>query len=171
MTQVYVENVTLEELIRISDCIIVAKKSNPFTIIERIGITPLGKTPNKITYPDFTKVTYNFEVVKVMYLQQDDQDSMERSLAVGKILIVRPAAQDVAFEMHKQFYLDGLGKSWAERAYQTSAKFNEEDVLILFLDHQGQDNYSFSVSDAYETLDRENAIVAMLNRIRPGPSD
>lgn len=163
VSQVFMEDLTLKELVNISSIIVIAKKALPFHISEKIDITPPGKAKDKKHYPEFVKSTYNFEVVKVIYEKEDEH---ERGLIKkGTKIKVSPSEQDFNFEMHKNYYIDGVRKSWEERNYSTSADFNNSQELILFLKVKDRNNYLFIVNNSYETSDREKEILDILKRM------
>lgn len=165
MTQVYMEDVTLKELIQITSFIIVGRKTVPFEIREIIDITPPGKSADKDRYPDFTKIKYNFQITEVIYKKDNGHDQNEKTIEVGTKIEISPAEQDLNLEMHKKYYLDGEAKSWESRNYNTTAGFNHSEELILFLNVTGQNSYCFAVGNAYETLDRIKEISDMVKQL------
>jgi hypothetical protein len=188
MTQVHFESVSLEDMVRRSDLIVVVQKLDPFAVLDSVSILPKGSEfegrneppyyePPYVgasseplldkNYPPFVWQSYRFRVVEVLF---------EAGGAVkgGDTLLVAEAHAGRQLSLHRNYYLRGFRKSPICDRYETKlGPLGDEEgpqELILFVD-RAQDGYELAMFGAYEATDQKQQTMHLLEARAPLGTD
>ena len=162
MTQIAYINITLEQVVQKSNCIIIAKKANPSMSTKEVNITPVWKSIIGKKYPPFTEITYHFIVNEILYA--------ENTISEGISIDVFPANQEKDFMSHKEYCLRGIGKSPIYEAYNYDMKkftfkkdiYDSSNELILFLNTKDYKTFTFVAEHAYESINLKEKVVDII---------
>ncbi len=154
MTQTIEDEISLEELIKRSTYILVVKKSEPESTVEKIRIHE-----DTAKYPPFEKTVHHFQVIEELFVTPKDIDGKYKpGELAGKNIDVMPSKIQDKLDLHKHFYLDGWRKSPIVKTYNSTANFNEK-TLVVFLNVR----LEFAVENAYESLSKKKEILKIVN--------
>jgi len=156
VSQIHLLDISLDEVVQDSSCIVIARKADPFVTEEKINITPFWKRLFGKKYPPFTKTTYHFVVIDVLF--------SKGKISENKLINVIPASQESYFVMHKCYYLEDVVPSPSVRSYKTNINLEKSDKLILFLTTSDYDNFTFTVENAYEDFNKKKEIENIIRK-------
>ena len=116
---------TLEDLIRVSQYILVVKEAKPFFTVKEIDITPKGKEKNKRKYPPFEKRIFHYEVIETLYHGAGKNSrgfvlpaENESKSSIPKSIDVIQANMEERLELHILYYIDGFSESTIYKRYE-----------------------------------------------------
>lgn len=152
MSREHEDRITLEEMIRQSTDIFIVEQGKPFPLIKDIKIHA-----NTKKYPPFKDMTYHYRVIEVL--------SGKKELRGRRIKVI-PAYRDMAFEAHKEYYLNGLSLSPKYQSYTPEFNLIKEKKVILFLFHLGTDQYKLVVRNAFESVKNQKKVRGLIDKIK-----
>jgi len=158
----YVE-ITLDEVIKQSDVIAIVKSSRPASVVEEVLI---HKDQQK--FPSFKRYISLFEVVDILY-KNDNVASLENViLSNGIIIKVLPAAYNKELDLHRRYYLEGDTKTIGINKYKDyDNKFKKLKEWIVFLRYNAQEKMlEFTALDAVEALEKKNKIIVLSAQVK-----
>lgn len=151
--QIHPKSITLEQLIRRSECILVVKKAKPFT---RIVKTELDDTKR---YPPHESPRFSYKVVEVL------KDESDAKPAVGAKIEVVPAHDRMMLNLSRRYHLEGVHKSPILEFYNDgAARVEKREKFIIFLRRNGEErNYVFAAGDAVDDIGKKSVIDSALD--------
>lgn len=150
VSQIHLSEVSLNTLIDESNCIIIARKTNPFITQSKIDPTPFWKKLFCLKKP-FIETTYNFIVLDVLYFKG--------KISNDALIHVTSIDGGAALKMYNY-----PNKSPIVDSYKSNVDFEKSDELILFLNAETipyatkNTKFSFTVADAYESVNKKKEI-------------
>ena len=157
MTSVGINYVTLEDVVVHSDVIVEAVKADSFTTQQEIKIHR-----NTGKYPPYTKSLYHFRITGVIY-------SADTALCKDREITVEDAYAGSDLELHKMYYLKGIGRSPIHDRYRSKVDIDDikNEKVILFLRKTGEgSNFKYTVDFSYEENSRKPEIVRLIGKIK-----
>lgn len=137
-SQTFLEPVTLAEVVRGSDLVVVVEPATPPTRTITIDVTPAGQAPDPVRWPPFHRVKERFVVTEVLRDRLRPGVTMPEGsppVQPGVVVEVDSANADSDLWLHKAYYVDGMGESPIYSSYRpvgTSAV----TARIVFLQRQ-----------------------------------
>ncbi|MDP2934119.1 MAG: hypothetical protein Q8N81_08430, partial [bacterium] len=132
MSMVHFQEVTLLDVVGQARYVLLVKKAEPFIEYEDVSI---GE--DLIKYPLFKKTKYNFIVIGRL-------DKASSGPKIGEKIVAVDAGTYRELETHKIYYLENRSKSPLIDKYESTANFEKEKELILFIPFFSNDEYLFS---------------------------
>ena len=143
MSQVHIEDISIEDLVGYAQYILVVEKEEPFMNKETI-------TFENPKCPNFEKISNNFKVIEIL-------KSMDENLKIGDSIKAFQAFTQQKMELHKKYYLEGESKSPIYPEYNSKSDF-ESPQLIIFLNSE----HEFASIHAYEDISKKGEIEKIL---------
>ena len=152
MSEIHFEFIPLEDLIKLSDAILIVKKKEPYEQIEEIPL--LKEQPDK--YPHHKRVTYRFTILSILYAA----DAIITDIDV----IVHLANDDAYFELYRLYYVEGIDESPDLIGFDTDLDLYSADEFIIFVnkipDTTGE--YKFTVENAFLLTEEKEKVEELL---------
>jgi hypothetical protein len=150
--QIHPKAITLEQLIRRSECILVVKKAKPFTRIVKTELDSSGK------FPPYESPRYAYKVVTSI------KDAGETKAAVGSRIEVAPAHDGTMLLVARKYELEGIHKSPILEFYNEKGwEIGKRDKYIVFLRRNDEGkSYAFTADHAVEGLEKKPLLDSML---------
>lgn len=156
--QIHFRDITIEQLVRDSQIIVIAQKADPYITYERIQFQDKK-------CPAFTKTMYHLKVLKVLYDQ-------ERGKLEGKTITVLPADYDSNLYIHEIYYSKGISKSPIYQRFKAISDIEKDKYTIVFLNKRQDSDYEFSVQDSYLPWSQKKNVIQLVKTIKlKSPSD
>lgn len=149
--QIHYEYMSLEELVRSSDLIVVAKKMTPYWSTRKIEVKCYSSAKKS---PPYTQIVYHMTIKEALF------DKSGEKLA-GKNIRIQMPDDESQIELQRKYYCEGISKSPIYRAYKRPAEVDDEDVQILFL--KKEDGFFYYTAErAQESMRKKEQIVEMI---------
>lgn len=156
VSQIVLNPVSPDDVLRDSSCVVLAKKADPFIQKEEISITPQSGPAGGKDYPPFTKITYRFIVLEVLYSDKD--------ISPGQVIQVVSPSQQHRFVMHQAYYLGGPVPSVNVPSYQTPVNLDAINELVAFLRSSDYSSFTFTAENAFESTSKKSEIMSRLKK-------
>jgi hypothetical protein len=157
MSELYYENVTIEEVIKNSGLVAEVKGASPFSTEKLIPIHPDQKK-----YPPYHQIIHHYEVIRILF-------DATKHLKSGCVINVDPSTVCNDLGSYKLEYLENMTESPIVPAYhpETRVSDNAENHYILFLNRTTEKNlFTFTVENSYEDKNMREKIVKMIHQIK-----
>jgi hypothetical protein len=156
--QIHPKSITLEQLIRRSECILVVRKAKPFARIVKTELDSSGK------FPPYESPRYAYNAVKII------KDAGEAKVAVGSRIEVAPAHDGTMLLVTRKYELEGIHKSPILEFYNGKAReIEKRDKYIVFLRRNDEgDSYAFAADGAVEGVEAQARIDSLANAAAEG---
>jgi len=183
MTQINFQNIPLEQLVKMSEYVLIVNKGKPFIVEEKISILPgdsnfldnnnppyyeppyhdrePAKDQKNKNYPPYGRQLFRFQITEILF-------SSNPELAVNAEIVVSEAHGDRKLRLHKAFYLEGARISPIYVSYESSlnhAIYGGADKVIIFLSHH-DDRFYFICENAYESVRKRKKIIKLINDLK-----
>jgi hypothetical protein len=145
----------LEQMVFKADCIVLAKKMNPFESKTTITFDKKDHCP-----------PYNVQFFHFMVL---DTLKSNGKIKIGQSIKVKEPFSDMAYTVHYSYYTKGFVIEPFIGAYNPEISLNNSDSMIIFLNSYTIENksemiYQFCILNAFESKAMQGEIVQILNR-------
>ncbi len=148
--QVHYQELSLDELVRTSDAILLVRVADPAWTNERV---PVSESVDCGEYP---LSWYHFHVKEVLKGAAVDAPT-------GKIAVAGPHAAAM-LDLSRLACLEGTRKSPIHGRYDTDASVKAGRDIIVFLDRSDAWGWQISASDAWEQAKREKKVRKAIRR-------
>jgi len=178
MSQVFLKEMPLEELIERSSFIFVVSKLGPFITKEDV---PIHKGKDDVKYPPFTKIISHFEVLEEVYNASKDplisvgMNKFLEGRITGKKIEVLQGNYSSKLDIHKLFYLEKRSKSYESPIYgpakgsggSKGMDLEKQSELIVFLNYNhGEKQFEFAAKSAYESVSKKAKVKKLVKEIK-----
>ena len=159
--QIHPRAISLEQLIRESECIFVVKKGKPYSRIVEIELDDSKR------FPPHHSPRYSYKVVEIL------KDETDAKPAIGSKIEAVPAHDRMMLNLNRRYHLEGVHKSPILEFYNDSAtQIEKRERFIVFLSRkQEEGTYVFASGHAVETVGKkpliDSAIKASADSHRP----
>lgn len=155
--QIHPRAISLEQLIRESECIFVVRKGKPYSRIVEIELDDSKR------FPPHKSPRYAYKVLEIL------KDETDAKPIIGAKIEVLPAHDRMMLNLSRRYHLEGVHKSPILEFYNDSAaQIEKREKFIVFLRWNGEDrNHVFAAGKAVEAIELKSAIDSVLNRKDP----
>lgn len=149
--QIHPRYISLEDLVRRSDLIVIARPESPFITEKMI---PLAKGRKRA--PPFRLVTCHFQVIETL---------IHGWGPVPARIAVSAADWESDMEVAKQYYLKGISKHVVREYYEskTAPQDPGKQPVILFLYYRSE-SAEFVAQGGYESVEMKRTVVRLISK-------
>lgn len=158
--RIHPKAITLDQLIRESDCILLVKKAKPFTRIVKTELDSSGKLP------PYESPRFAYKVVQII------KDAGGTKVAAGSRIEVAPAHDGTMLSVTRKYELEGIHKSPILEFYNKNGReIEKRDKHIVFLRRtdEGQ-GYAFAADHAVEGAEKKPMLDSLVNASAESPA-
>lgn len=150
--QIHPRAISLEQLIRKSECIFVVKKGKPYSRILEIELDDSKR------FPPYQSPRFSYKVVKIL------KDETKSTPAIGSKIEVAPAHDGTMLHVSRRYHLEGVHKSPILEFYDGNGReIEKREKLIVFLRRNDEEgNYSFTADQAMEDVEKKPLVDSLL---------
>lgn len=166
VSQVFLNEIKLKELIERSDFIVIVKELDPKSNTEEVIIC---EDENKC--PSYSKETYNFEVIEILFKDEDKYTMFEgyKDPFIQKEIKVLPANYSQDLELHKKYYLEHRRKSYQEDVYgfKKGSKGKQSIEKILFLVYNpSESSLEYTVTGSFDSIKKKKKVIKYIKKLK-----
>ncbi len=154
MSQMVLDYISLEQLVKDSSLILVVERCTPETTVLPIKI---GEDEEK--YPPYHKISYHFSVIEILY-------AGGRTVVDGNRLEVLEANWHFLLNLHKGYYLDGMRRSPLISSYDSPATTLENARIIVFLRQNAEKELEFTVANSIESILKRDEVLRLIKELK-----
>lgn len=164
--KVFLRTIPLEQLVRLSDMILVVRPLKPFMASESIKIPGYNKRESSKIIPDFQTHSLNVEVLRVV------SDRLHKNLTGAKIAIYPAYAQEGLY-LHTKYYAEGIAKSPLNYRYDSilsEESLEKENEFVAFVTYSwtregGQTDFEFTAARSFDRAEVIPKVEEMLKKV------
>lgn len=161
--RVHPSNLSLAEVVRRSDIIVIAAPVVPFRSDKQLRLP--GRTPDRKPVPAMTYSLRRFKVNEVLAGRDAiRRDGSRLGLKRGAVIDVRDADFSVNADLHEAYYVRGESRSYVKDVFPTDIDLDRHSgPLLLLLTYEQRDNvYEFRCSGSFVPAARKDEVKRML---------
>ncbi len=164
-SQVFLEQISLDRLVRSSDMILVVRPLAPFYTAESIKVPGENKREHSRSIPDFTTAACNLEVLRVI------RNRLDKNVE-GARIAVYPANTGDNLYLHTRYYAEGISKSPLFEKYDSpieATMLEKEKEFVAFVTwswkrDDGRTDFEFTAAGSYDRTDVIPAVDEILKK-------
>lgn len=172
MGDAILKEISIKDLVGMSDSIIVVKKDEPFKSEIKIDITPENEIRNEDKYPPYLKNEYNFIVEDILYagiISIPFEDRVMPNIKKNDDIKVSDAEFECELEYYKRYHIEGVEVSPIFSFYESkdnNRNLETEDKKIIFLKTKDYKEYRYTVSGAIESISNIKKIKKLIKKLK-----
>jgi hypothetical protein len=144
--------VSLEDVIRWSDLVLVVSKEDPDESVENVPIDDKG------VHPPYKRRNFHFRVIEELH----DKTGLN---VQGTSIAVLAANDDAQLMMHRMYYEEGRSRSPIFSSYDSGVDLMERSgEFIVFLKENEEDRLLFTVIGSYEAMSNKDEVINLIVR-------
>lgn len=149
--------ISLAQLAKISNTILVGKLASPTPVIIKIPLTSSKNSKEQKKYPEYSKAIYSYYVIEVL--------KNKTKIEIKEKIDVLESNSEAKLNHYRQVVIHKQQESIMLPTYEPLGPFETNNVpvaVVLFLTYDAKQTppFSFTVEEAYESLARKNEILA-----------
>ena len=153
VSQVSLRNITLEDLVKKSDAILVVSKMNPDITVEKVPIDETRK------YPPYERHRFHLNILETL-LNKSTRKDLE-----GPIGILGANDED-QYQLIKKYHLEQILESPVYSSYNSAVLYkNVSEPFIVFLITRPDGEFEFAVQGAFESIKKKNAVLNLIAKL------
>lgn len=174
-----IKKVSLQQLIRSSELVIVARPAKPRELKEQIDVTPPGKEPSEEKYPPYFRVRRRYVVEEILYSKSRAESVIppifgpvhpDDTPALGEVMEVDAQCFQYELNIHRMWYVDEIRKGALTYVYDAEKPPGKSSgSRLVFLEQRGGKGWNFANDPGEEGIELRAKIEKLLAELHPPP--